>query len=181
MAIEEVVMAKVRRNGPCPCGSGSKAKRCCHGTHEAVGYIPAELCDLVVPDLKGASEDEMHSLFDDLLYLPEIDMSLQARLGILTPDMHEAIRALEEDDDYEFDAVLGKVVADIDSPNRRIELARAVIALRDQGRIPPQLAAIAVLELDRKDSILFLSAVAESLAVLAGDQTTPSGLLIASR
>src|SRR5664280_3622053 len=35
-----VVMAKIRRNGPCPCGSGSKAKRCCYGTHEAVGLLP---------------------------------------------------------------------------------------------------------------------------------------------
>ena len=65
--------------------------------------------------------------------------------------------------------------------DRRAALARAVIALRDQGQLRPQLAAIAVLELDGKESTLFLSSVAESLAVLAGDRSTPAGLLVATR
>jgi uncharacterized protein YecA (UPF0149 family) len=27
-------MAKVKRNGPCPCGSGHKAKRCSYGNEQ---------------------------------------------------------------------------------------------------------------------------------------------------
>jgi hypothetical protein len=176
-------MAKIRRNGPCPCGSGSKAKRCCYAIHEIaeIHLLPPELCEEVVPDLKGTDEVEFRSLFDQLLYLPEIDTSLQVRLGILTPDMDRAIAALQDDDPDEFDQALGQVVPAVDTVDRRVELARAVLALRDQGRIPPRLAGVAVLELDGKESTLFLSSVAESLAVLAGDRSTPAGLLVATR
>ena len=156
-------MAKIRRNGPCPCGSGSKAKRCCYGNDDAIEihHLPAELCEGVIPDLKSIDRDEFRALFDQLLYLPEIDTSLQLHLGILTPDMDRAISALQDDDVDTFDEVLDEVVADIDSPGRRVELAQAVIALRDRGRIPPDLAAAAVLELDGRVSTLLLSSVAE--------------------
>jgi hypothetical protein len=176
-------MAKIRRNGPCPCGSGSKAKRCCYGNDEAmeIHHLPAELCEEVIPDLKSIDRDEFRALFDELLYLPEIDTTLQQRLGILTPDMDRAISALQDDDVEVFDEVLDTVVADVDSPDRRVELAQAVIALRDRGHIPPELAAAAVLELDGRVSTLFLSSVAESLAVLAGDRRTPAGILVATR
>ena len=129
----------------------------------------------MVPDLRGIDEVELRSLFDELLYLPEIDTSLQLRLGILTPMMDSAIRSIQEDDVDVLDQVFDKVVAEVDSPSRRIELAQAVVTLRDQGRIPADLAATAVLELDRKESTFFLSSVAESLAVLAGDRSTPTG------
>ena len=61
-------------------------------------------------------------------------------------------------------ASLEKVVPMVDKVDRRIDLARAVVALRDQGRISPKLAAMAVFELDRPDSVLFMSSVAESIA-----------------
>ncbi len=172
-------MAKIRRNEPCPCGSGSKAKRCCYGNNEEteIHCLPFELCEAVVPDLWGLDDDELRSLFDELLYLPEIDTSLQLRLGILTPTMDSAIGAIQDDDVDVLDEVFDKVVAEVDSPSRRIELAQAVTTLRDQGRIPADLAATAILELDRKESTFFLSSVAESLAVLAGDRSTPTGLL----
>ena len=38
-----------------------------------------------------------------------------------------------------------------------------------------------MIELDQEDSAFFRSSVAQSLAVLAGDQPTPSGLLVAAR
>jgi hypothetical protein len=60
-------------------------------------------------------------------------------------------------------------------------LAQAVLALRDKGRIPCDLAAAAVLELDGEESTLFPSSVAESLAVLAGERSTPAGILVATR
>ena len=177
-------MAKIRRNGPCPCGGGSKAKRCCYGTQEAVdsGMLPRDLGDDAIADLNGTDEIELRTYFDQLLYLPEIDTSLQVRLpGIITPDMDRAINALRDDDDEEFDEALDKVVSAIDSADRRIDLAQAVLTLRDQGQIKQKFAAIAVLELDRNESMVFRSSVAESLAILAGDQPTPAGLLVATR
>jgi hypothetical protein len=176
-------MAKIRRNGPCPCGSGSKAKRCCFGVDEAVapGPLPPELGDDAIADLHGTDEVELRLYFDQLLYLPEIDTSLQVRLpGIITPNMDRAINALRNDDDEEFDEALERVVSAVDSPERRLELAQAVLRLRDEGQINRKFAAVAVLELDREESMVFRSSVAESLAVLAGDQPTPAGLLVAT-
>jgi hypothetical protein len=94
--------------------------------------------------------------------------------------MEQAINALQDDDVDEFDEVLDKVVGVIDSPERRLVLAEAVLRLRDQGQITRKFAAMAVLELDRPASMVFRSSVAESLAILAGDQRTPSGLLVAA-
>ncbi len=175
-------MAKIKRNGPCPCGSGHKAKRCCHGTQEPVhdGMLPKEVGDAAIADLNGTDEIELRAYFDKLLCLPEIDTSLQVRLpSIITPDMNRAIDALRDGDDEEFDEVLDKVVSTIDAPERRLALAEAVLRLRDQGQITRKFAAMAVLELDRPESLVFRSSVAESLAILAGDQRTPAGLLVA--
>ena len=55
-------------------------------------------CEGVVPDLRGIDEVELRYLFDELLYLPELDTSLQLRLGILTPTMDSAIRSIQDDD-----------------------------------------------------------------------------------
>ncbi len=80
----------------------------------------------------------------------------------------------------EFDRVLPQIVENLDSVDHRIELARAVLSLRDRGRVSPVLAAIAVVELDREESIIFTNTFAEAISVLAGDQRTPSGLLVAA-
>ena len=79
-----------------------------------------------------------------------------------------------------FDDALARVVDAIDSADRRLDLAKAVLRLRDQGQIKRKFAAMAVLELDRPESMTFRSSVAESLAVLAGDQRTPAGLIVAT-
>ena len=130
---------------------------------------------------KEANEIELRAYFDRLIDLPELDTSLQVRLpGITTLDMERAIDALREDDCDAFDDALDQVLDAIDSPERRLALAEAVLKLRDQGQITRKFAAMAVLELDRPESLLFRSSVAESLAVLAGEQRTPAGLLLAT-
>jgi hypothetical protein len=176
-------MAKIKRNGPCPCGSGSKAKRCCYGTQEPVhdGMLPPEVGDAAIDDLKETDEIELRVYFDRLIDLPELDVSLQVRLpGITTLDMERAIDALRDDDCDAFDDALDQVIDAIDSPERRLALAEAVLRLRDQGQITRKFAAMAVLELDRPESLVFRSSVAESLAVLAGEQHTPAGLFLAT-
>ena len=176
-------MAKIRRNEPCPCGSGSKAKRCCEAPHAYVDVrvLPLDLCQRVANDLPGSTQAEMRALFNQLVYLPAVDASLQVRLpSVITADMDRAINALRDDHGTVFDEALGKVVPAVDTLERRIELAQAVIALRDQERIPAKLAAVAVFELDREESVFFLSSVAESLAAFAGSAATPTGLLTAT-
>jgi hypothetical protein len=180
-------MAKVRRNGPCPCGSGSKAKRCCLKERSTAAdsptrLLPLEVCRDAALDLEGVSNAESHALFDEMIYLPETDISLQVPLPrLLTPEIDRAISALDDDDGEAFDRELNQVVPTIDTPQRRIELAGAVITLRDQGRISSKLAAVALFDLGGGASTLFISSVAESIAVLGGDQRTPTGLLVAAR
>ena len=176
-------MGKVQRNQPCPCGSGSKAKRCCYGPEQIieVRVMPLDLTEDAISVLRATSVIELRALFDQLFYLPELDLSLQVPLpGVITPEIDQAISALRDEDGERFDRALATVVPSVDTVDHRITLARATIALRDQGRISAELAAMAVFELDREQSILFTSAVAESIGVLAGEQRTPNGLLIAS-
>jgi hypothetical protein len=50
--------------------------------------LPRDLGDDAIADLNGTDEIELRTYFDQLLYLPEIDTSLQVRLpGIIAPDM----------------------------------------------------------------------------------------------
>ena len=129
-------MAKIRRNAPCPCGSGHKAKRCCYGNESNFdnGVIDPEICAQAFGDLAGITELEMRALFDQLLFLPELDLSLQVPLPPLcTPHLEGAVAALQDDDPDTFDDELMNVVSAIDHPDRRRALADAVIALRDRG------------------------------------------------
>jgi hypothetical protein len=182
---EVAAMAKVQRNGPCPCGSGQKAKRCCFGPHEPVGIrvLPLDLCQGVINDLVGIDKTEMRSLFDQLVDLPALESSLHLRLpAILTPDIDRAITALSTGAGVEtVKRALEHLLPTLDTLDNRVALAHAVVALRDQGRISAELAAVAVLELDRPVSMLLLSSIAESISVLAGDCCTPAGLLVAAR
>jgi hypothetical protein len=177
-------MAKVKRNGPCPCGSGNKAKRCCHSPVEYldVRIMPLEIYRDSVCELADTTRDEFDDLFSELVDLPELDLSLQVPLPkIWTPEIDRAIGALHADDTEAFDEALSDVVSRVDTIKQRLLLARAVVILRDAARISKKLAALAMIELDCEDSAFFASSVAESLAVLAGDQRTPSGLLVAAR
>jgi hypothetical protein len=119
-------MAKVKRNGPCPCGSGNKAKRCCYGNEQLFDneLVPKELCAEVISDLAGTSTLEMRSLFDQLFYLPELDLSLQVPLPLIrTPHLDRAIRALQDDKDDVFDQELAHVVPLVDDADHRSTLA----------------------------------------------------------
>jgi hypothetical protein len=144
--------------------------------------LPLDLCRDAALDLDGVSDLEFHALFDEMIYLPEIDLSLQVPLpGLFTPEIDRAISALDDDDGEAFDHELNKVVPTVDSPERRIGLAQAIVTLRDQGRISSKLAAVALFDLDGETSALFISSVAESIAVLGGDRRTPTGLLVTAR
>jgi hypothetical protein len=184
MAPQEVLMAKVRRNDPCPCGSGNKAKRCCHGPVQPldVRIMPPEVYRDSICELAGTTRDEFDDLFGELVDLPELDLSLQVPLPkIWTPEIDRAVTALHDEEEEVFDEALSDVVSKVDTTVARLLLARAVVILRDAGKISKRLAALAVIELDTEDSAFVRSSVAESLAVLAGDQRTPSGLLVAAR
>jgi hypothetical protein len=143
--------------------------------------MPLEVYRDSIAELAGTNREEFEAIFDDLVNLPELDLSLQVPLpSIWTPDLERAVHALHDDDTEEFDDALSYVAAKLDTFRQRLLLARAVVILRDAGRLSKKLAALAIIELDREYSAFFTSSVAESIAAVAGDQRTPSGLVVAT-
>ncbi len=66
----------------------------------------------------------------------------------------------------------------MDTPLARAQLARSVIALRDEGRIPRDVAAAALLDLDSEGEAVVREALVAGLAVDCGAARTPSGLVL---
>jgi hypothetical protein len=131
--------------------------------------------------LRGCSDDELEDLQAEMLELPTIDTSLQLALPrLLTPDVDRLLLAIEEEDLDDIDDALPAVLARLDTPVARAELARAVLALRDRNRIDPKVAAVALIELSApKFQRLVSSAVVQAAGVVVGDVATPGGLLVA--
>jgi hypothetical protein len=178
-------MAKVRRNEFCPCGSNLKAKRCCLATPERRTTTPratlARLASAVLPALTGIGRERFGELYDEVIYLPELDISLHLRLpGVLTPEIEDALYTCSVHDEEGFDEALRAALPAVDTVENRLWLAEAVLALRDNGRVPPAVAAVAVIDLNQTESGFLFSSLAQSIAVRSGDERTLSGLLIAA-
>jgi SEC-C motif len=174
------------RNQPCPCGSGRKTKHCC-GQHRgptdeqlAHAHI-AHLCHQTVDELRGLSDHALDRLWEGLLDLPALDLSLLVTLPKLVgPDMERLRESIEHDDpDWGWDA-LTAVHKQIDTPQQRAQLADAIVRLRDQRRISRRQAAYALLDLHTKSTRLVAASLLEAVAVQIGAHRTPNGLLIAA-
>ena len=130
--------------------------------------------------LRSFPDDELDDLLAEMIDLPCLDTSLHLPLPrLLTPDVDRLLVAIEEGDLDEIDAALPAVLARVDTPVARARLARAVIGLRERGRIDPRVAAVALFELAApKLQSLVSSAVVHAAGVALGDVATPSGLLV---
>jgi hypothetical protein len=178
-------MAKAGRNDPCRCGSGVKAKRCCLAEPSLAVSTPratlARLKPAVAVDLAGIDKEWFGQLYEEVFALPELDLSLHFPLpGILTPEIEEALFASTDKDEDAFEKALHAVAATLGTFDRRLELAEAVLLLRDQGVVSPPVAAVAVFDLNDEGSQLLLSSLAKAIAVKSGAEATPSGLILAS-
>jgi len=127
------------------------------------------------------SNDELNDLQAEMLELPTIDTSLQLPLSrLLTSDVDRLLVVIEEGDLDDIDDALPAVLARVDTPVARAELARTVLVLRNRGRIDPRVAAVALIELSApRLQRLVSSAVVQAAGVVLGEVATPSGLLIA--
>lgn len=114
-------MSRVRRNDPCPCGSGRKAKRCCTisrgpGERElATAYLAGLARDavLAIGDLDGR---ELDDLWDELLDLPDRDLSLLVDLPqLISPELERLFAAIEVDDPKAGDLVLPNILDKVDA------------------------------------------------------------------
>jgi SEC-C motif len=179
-------MAGVGRNQPCPCGSGVKSKRC-YGVRR--GPSEAELAKAFVGEQRRASSPVLRRAIDDVdalieLYeavaeLPRLDLSCQLRLPrLLTPELERLRSAIADDDGEEIQQILPDALAQVDNPVVRADLARAVLALRQAGRVSEEVAATALLDLDSDADALVREALVAALAVDCGAARTPSGLVL---
>jgi hypothetical protein len=179
-------VAGVGRNQPCPCGSGAKAKRCCgvargpSGREVAKAFLVEQrrasspVLRRVINDVDGLIE-----LYEAVAELPRMDLSCQLRLTrLLSPELERLRSAIADDDGDEVQAALPDALAQVDNVFVRAELARAVIGLREVGRISEEVAAAALLDLDSDADALVRSALVAALAVDCGAARTPSGLVL---
>jgi len=179
-------MAGVGRNEPCWCGSGVKAKRCCgvrrgpSGPDLARAFL-VEQRRASSPVLRRAINDveALVELYEAVAVLPRVDLSCQLRLPrLLSPELERLRSAIAEDDGDEIQQALPDALAQVDNVLVRADLARAVIGLREAGRITEEVAAAALLDLDSDADALVREALIAALAVDCGAARTPSGLVL---
>jgi hypothetical protein len=87
---------------------------------------------------------------------------------------------MEQDDPDAGEAPFRELLGKLDTPQERARLARAVVALREAGRLDRKLAAAALVDLASSSHELFAASLLEAAAVRAGIARTPSGLLLAA-
>ena len=179
-------MAQQGRNERCRCGSGRKVKRCCgvrRGPSEAeldkaFLYQQARVAAVV---LDARSDDEVVGLLDAAAGLPRQDVSMQLPLpGLLSPALERLRAAVADDDPEEVAAAVPAVLAEIDTPLVRAGLVRAVLALRDAGRVSDAVAAAVAVEQASRSTTLLRASLLAAVAVSVGAATTPAGLLVVS-
>ena len=163
-------MAKVRRNEPCPCGSQMKSKRCCYSSERlaaeaAIRKAFRHLCVQAAETLCDSGRAEFYDFFLQAIRLPEVDLSLQVRLPkVFTPEVERAWSLIEDGDGEAFEVALLEVVRQLDTPSRRLELAHAIVALKDVGKVDARVAAAAIFDLSEgESSAVFISSVAEAI------------------
>jgi hypothetical protein len=179
-------MAQQGRNERCGCGSGRKVKRCCgvrRGPSEAelakaFLYQQARTAALV---LDSRSDDEVVALLDAAVGLPTQEVSMQLPLpGLLSPALERLSAAVADDDPDQVAAAVPAVLAEVDTPIVRAGLVRAVLVLRDAGRVSDEVAAAVLVEQASRSTELLRASLLAAVAVGVGAATTPAGLLVVS-
>jgi len=180
-------MPRAGRNEPCPCGSHRKVKRCCGQQRgpcddDLARAHLAILAREAAPDIADLYDDELADLWEEILDLPALDISLLVELPkLITPDLQRLREAIANDDpDWGWDA-LTAVATQIDTPRQRARLADALIALRDQHRIDREQAAAAIVDLASRSTRFIATSLLDAVALSVGATDTPGGLEIATK
>jgi hypothetical protein len=168
------------RNQPCPCGSGRKVKRCCgeqrgpSNDQLARAYI-AQRAGAAASELSHVDEHTLRQLWDDIVELPELDLSLALTLPtLITPELDQLFQAVIDDDPDRADELIPSVLAQTDTPQERARLARSILALRDSKQLPAQQAAIALVDLGTPSDMLTRASLIQAIFVKTGQTHTPA-------
>ena len=112
--------------------------------------------------LDSRSDDEVVALLDEAVGLPKKDVSMQLPLpGLLSPALERLRAAVADDDPDEVAAAVPAVLAEVDTPIVRAGLVRAVLALRDAGRVSDAVAAAVVVEQASRSTTLLRASLLE--------------------
>jgi hypothetical protein len=174
------------RNEPCPCGSHRKVKHCCgvkRGPSEeqlARAHV-ALLGREAAVELQGLSDRALQHLWDNLIDVPAIDLSLLVTLPkLIGPDLKRLQESISRDDpEWGWDA-LTAVAEQVDTPQQRAKLANALLRLRDQNRINRRQAAAAIIDLAGHSTRFIAASLLDAVAISVGVESTPGGLHLAA-
>ena len=170
------------RNSPGPCGSGHKTKRCCgqrRGPSEdqlAHAHV-ARLAGDAAEDLAGLSDRALDHLWEGLMDLPGVDISLHVTLPeLIGPDLQRLREAIETRRPR---LGLGRThrrrPTDRHTPHQRVQLADAIVGLRNQRRVNRRQAAYALLDLHTKSTRLTGASLLEAVAMRKSNRVTAGG------
>lgn len=179
-------MPRSGRNQPCPCGSGRKTKHCCGQTRgpsndqldrafiaQHTRWAAAEIGDLSTPVL--------HDLWRSIIELPDLDLSLVVPLPtLISPELEQLLQAALNDDPDTAEELIPTVLDTIDTPHQRAQLARAILNLRDAGKLSTRHAAAAIIDLAGETHTLLRASLLNAIFIKTGHMQTPGGLRIAA-
>ena len=174
------------RSDRCPCGSGKRTKRCCRiapdpGPEELARAELAGLARTVASTLRACSCIEFDDLLASVSSLPRLDRSLAWPLPRVSPPELDALRGAVDSDDLDtVRAALTAVVAVLDTQVGRAHLARAVLALRDDGRVKPEKAAAMVVDLASGSPQVVTASIVEAVLAELAPAAGPAKLVLAA-
>jgi hypothetical protein len=120
-------------------------------------------------------------LWKGLAELPDIDLSLVLPLPtLITPELAQLLQAARDDDPDSAEDVMDAVVNTVDTPQQRAALARAVINLRDTGKLSQRQAAAAIIDLESRSQALIRASLINAIFIKTGQMRTPGGLRLAA-
>jgi SEC-C motif len=177
-------VSKIKRNEPCPCGSGLKAKRCCgvqrgpSQESQAQAFL-ATVARASAPKVVHLSDEAFLDLYEKACALPATDLSLQVELPKLaSPELGRLYATVsDEEPDPE---LLADVAEQLDTPLQRARLARAVIARVQAGAVGERVAAAALVDLASPEAGFLRASLLQAASVQVGVARTPGGMLLAA-
>jgi cytosine/adenosine deaminase-related metal-dependent hydrolase len=131
--------------------------------------------------LADTTDLDLRKLFDELVRLPELDLSLVVPLpDVLSPDLNRLLDAVARDDPDAGEPYLQAALDELDTIETRVRLARAVRALEAAGRVDPHVAALAMIDLEGGARSLLTASLVQAASIATGVARTPGGLLVAA-
>jgi hypothetical protein len=159
------------RPRPCPCGSGRVARDCCGRFRRlseadvARAHVHRQARaarELLYPFSAGGMEGLRHELSSLPAAQDRVGSALQGRAAT---EVAKLVSAAARRDQPAGEALIGAVTARAGLQLARVALAKAVMALREDGEIDEHLTAAAIVDLDGPASVLLAAAVSHDAAV----------------